>query len=333
LSKEQQCRTVIVGYGNAGRELQHPVLRELFGPNHPVLVVDPAPVREPLPGGRWVPDLAAAFEAIPDPAAPVFHVATPPATHADIVEDLVDRGARRIILEKPIADTLPDAYRIQRLGRRATILPVSVWLHSRVTERVEEIIASGAVGAVRSLHMEQSKPRFRRTLRSDSHRSALDVEMPHQVLLALALAGRTAQVVSAWDWPMEPWPDSLPSMGGATVRIAHPGGVTSTLVTDLTSPVRVRRLTVVGRRGRLVADYPVGREDDFGQIRVTGTPGRQVVADAPLTRFIATAYEYLTGVSGPAPRGDLALHVRCTEVLEQARAATRVSTRSLELTP
>ena len=150
------ARSVIVGYGRAGSGLHHRSLRTLFGHEHPVLAVDPLPVTEPVPGGHWMPSLADAIahlEASGTSAAEaVFHVATCPSLRPDYVEELVERGARRIILEKPIATTTVDARRIARFADVVTLLPVSVWLASRVTRLTEEIILSGEIGEVRGLH-------------------------------------------------------------------------------------------------------------------------------------------------------------------------------------
>lgn len=328
-------RSVIVGYGRAGRGLHHRALSALFGQDHPVLIVDPRPVLDPLPGGHWVGSLADGMSYIQSSgvelAKVVFHVTTSPMMHLSCVEELVDRGARFIILEKPVASTLDEAYRIVELGRRATILPVSVWLSSRVTHFVEEILRSGQIGELCSLYMEQSKPRFRRTMEADSHRSAFEVELPHQMLLALWLAGASEEVLSVHSWPMEMLGRTLPSMGGAAVEMLHESGVKSTLITDLTAPLRLRRLRAVGSLGEIVADYPVSQDDDFGQVRVSGSTQRVVIPDAPLSRFVEEAYQHFSEQT-PPPRGGLDLHLQSAELLERiSGCANPVPTRRLEL--
>lgn len=321
-SRAERRHSVIVGYGVAGRGLHHRTLCTLFGPEHSVLIVDPRFIGDPMGGAPWVASIADCMGALRsagvDPSEAVFHVTTSPSIHLTCIEELVGSGARRIIVEKPMAGTWHDAERIAELGQGAEILPVSVWLASRVTEVVEEVLGSGAIGALRSLHMEQSKPRFRRTIRSDSHGSAFDIELPHQVLLALALAGPAERAVSVHTWPMQLPDRSITSMGGAVVRLLHETGVASTLVTDLTAPTRLRRLHLVGTRGEIVADYPVSGDDDFGQVRVSGRARRKVVQDAPLSRFVEQAYGYFSGAGAP-PRGDVAMHLKCIALLESAR--------------
>jgi predicted dehydrogenase len=325
----RDLRPVIIGYGRAGRDLHHASLGELVGTDAEVMVVDPRRPRCPLPGARWMALLEEAVACLPDPRLGVFHVTTPAGEHRRTVEALVAADARQIIVEKPLAPTLDEARRIACLataGRR--VLPVSLWLSSAVTGRVEEVIAEGRIGVPVELRMEQSKPRFRRTMRCSGHRTAFEVELPHQVLLALHLGGPVERVLLASTWPME-LPDGglLPAMGGACLRLLHTSGMTSTLVTDLTAPVRMRRLQVTGTTAEVVADYPVSTDDDFGQVEVLGEPRRSVVADAPLTRLLHDAYGYFAGRCD-APRGDLALHLEAAELLETAAGLALTATRS-----
>ena len=311
---------VIVGYGRAGSELHHRCLRAVAGGPVDVVAVDPVRPRRLPPDVRWRPSLAAALSTV-DPERAVFHVATPVHTHLATVEALAAGGARRIVLEKPMAHTAADARRVAAVAAGGVqIVPVAVWPASTVTEHVARAIADGGIGTPRALHMQQSKPRFQRSRRGDAHRCAMEVELPHQLLLALHLAGPVAAVTRAAAWNMElPDGDRLPGMGGVAVTLAHTGGITSTLVSDLTSPIRIRRLRISGTAGRIVAHYPISGEDDVGQLHLPGRPGRTLVRDAPLTRFFDTAYRQFAGLPG-GPTGDLRMHVRVVELLETVAA-------------
>ncbi|GAB3862815.1 Gfo/Idh/MocA family oxidoreductase [Micromonospora andamanensis] len=314
---------VIVGYGRAGRDLHHRALRPFLDPHDTVIVVDPRPVPA-QPGIRWVATLAEAARALHAMSVPmrraVFHLTTPPAAHLAGVEHLVALGARQVILEKPIATSVAEARRIADLSSDIAIMPVSVWLESTTTAVVERAVAAGEVGRVTTLHMEQSKPRFRRNLAAtDAHTTPFDVELPHQMLLALHLAGADAAVESAVRWPMSSCDKYGHVMGGAAVTLTHGSAVTSTLLSDLTAPIRRRRLVVTGTHGQIVADYPLSSEDDYGQVRIRGRGDRQIVRDLPLSQFVRAAYDSRRGAS-PPPRGDLGMHVRSIELLDQARS-------------
>lgn len=303
-------RAVLVGYGHAGHDLHHRSLVAL-GRADELTVVDPVRPAPLTPGTRWVPDLDTALAGLPDVPACVFHVVTPVDQHLPVVRRLMHADARHVIVEKPITDTVDAAVEMSRWADR--VRAVGVWPASRITRRVTELLAAGRIGRPVTLHMDQSKPRFRRSATDTGHRSVFDVELPHQVLLALHIAGEVdgIEAVRSWESPL---PRGL---GGAEMVLRHAGGVTSTLRSDLTAPVRTRRLRVTGTLGAIVADYALGSDDDHGQVRVDGE-AREVLPDAPLTRFIDQAYEHAAG-RGPAP-GPVAEHVTVIRLLDRARS-------------
>ncbi|WP_265445385.1 Gfo/Idh/MocA family protein [Flexivirga meconopsidis] len=302
---------VIVGYGHAGRNLHRNALEQLGRPVD-LYAVDPAydasPDDVPL-----LPDLADCGTIAPIGDI-VFHVTTPPADHVPTVTKLVELGARSIIVEKPVARTPRDAWLLRSLGRNCEIVPMSVWPHSRVTTRVIELLAAGTIGAVRSLDFEQNKPRF---ARPDGHRSAFSVELPHQVLLALHLAGGDATVAQAASRPAPELGGTGCMMGGADLTLLHDNGVISTLRSDLTAPERRRRLRVTGDRGEIIADYPLGEGSHCGQVRVSDRPGRALIEDRPIDQFLDAAYSFFDG-NGPRPVCGLRLHQQTTVLLAEA---------------
>lgn len=74
-------------------------------------------------------------------------VATPNVTHAQITVDCLERGAA-VLVEKPIADTLADGWRICEASR-ATGLPVLVGhqrRHNPIMRKAKAIVAAGTLG-------------------------------------------------------------------------------------------------------------------------------------------------------------------------------------------
>ncbi|WP_030775512.1 Gfo/Idh/MocA family protein [Streptomyces sp. NRRL S-920] len=322
---------VLVGYGRAGRDLHHHSLRTLAEKGAlttgQVLVVDPAH-RDDLPhDAQWAPDLAAAVAALPEPDRGVFHLTTPAGQRLPALRQLLAAGARRFIVEKPLAPGANEARQMLALADSAgaQLIPMSVWPSSAVTQELVALLRAGRVGQPRSLRIEQHKPRFRRGLDDAAHSSALQVEMPHQVLLALHLFGTPCRLTAGDTWPL-PLPDVLvPALGGARVDLVHGGPedaeVTSTLVSDLTSPVRMRRLRLTGTEGEIVAHYPTGGDDPYGQLQIVGEESRRIIPDAPLTRLIEDAYRFHLG-EGPRPPGtDPALHLAAMDLLDAANTA------------
>ncbi len=308
---------VIIGYGRAGRDLHHASLRRLGRPE--IVAVDPRPVTAPRV--TWLPTVATALERV-DLDRAVFHVTTPVADHHAVIGWLAAAGARNVVVEKPIAATAGEARAIAALAGRTRIVPVGVWLSSAVTRRIEQAVADGVIGDLRSIRMEQMKPRFNRSAGAIDAAQATEVELPHQLLLALHLGGGPGELADTLTWGM-PMPDGteLPGAGGVDVTLRQPNRVTTRLMSDLTCPVRLRRLRVTGTRGTLVAHYPISSDDHTGQVILPGRD-RELVRDLPITQFLDAAYAYFAD-EGPPPPGDLALHVRVAELVEEATQHAR----------
>jgi predicted dehydrogenase len=310
--------TVIVGFGRAGRELHLRALRELEG-HRRVVAVDPV-VTRPVPQDVcWVPRLDDAFAQLDCPAQAVFHVTVPPAAHVPVCRELLVRGARRLIVEKPMARSVAEADRLVALAERygARMVPVAVWPHSRASRYLYPRIAGSPV----RLTFRQDKPRHRER---PAHRSSpWHVELPHQVLLSAYLAGPVASVAEASTWPAG-GDGRLP--GGARVVLHHVDGSVSELTSDLTSPVRRRWLRVRGPGLDLSVDYPCGTTDSVVRI-VERSRVPVVLPDRPLTAFVRAAYAELAG-EPDAGVVAMSVHLEAIRVLEEAeRVAVRAPAR------
>lgn len=306
---------VIVGYGRAGH-LHQRCLSDAVGGTIDMVIADPVKPKNLPPGAIWLPSLPEVLQVI-DPHLAVFHVTTPVQEHVRAVEILVDAGAEHIILEKPMAATGEQARRIAEVAReRADLAPVEVWTASAVTQKIMGIISDGSLGEITALRFEQHKPRFTRSSDDRAHDSAFQVELPHQILLALYLVGPAAKVQDVRVWPMAyPGGPCLPDRGGVRLALLHRNGVQSVLVSDLSSPVRMRRLQILAAND-LTAHFPIG-DDDIGCMR---TPGQRwtFVNDAPLTQFISSAYIRFAKKS-VTPDVDLSLHLQSMAILDEAR--------------
>ncbi|MFI0980751.1 Gfo/Idh/MocA family oxidoreductase [Streptomyces sp. NPDC021093] len=323
-------RTVIVGYGRAGRELHHVAMNEaattasagLHSPD--VIAVDPRRPASLPERTHWLADVR---ELARHPAADmdrtVFHLATPPGSRLPVLRALLDLGARAVVVEKPFAATRSEALamRAAAASAGAHLVPVAVWPSSTVTHRLSrELGEIGELGVLQRLVMEQSKPRPPRAGDGGvGHRSAFDIEMPHQLLLALHLAGPVSDVLAA---QTEPYPGGDPAvarLGGARLVVRHRSGVVSELVSDFTVSHRRRSLTALASHGWARGDYPLSADAREGVFESSRQRSAVALPDRPLTRFLADTYRYLAGDTGTPPAGtDLDLHVHATAVLALA---------------
>lgn len=324
-------RTLIVGLGHAGVDLHWTVLRrlresdpELFGPG-PALGYDPRPDAAPPPGEGLtrVRSLAEAAHRL-DPARTVVHLCTPPVARLELVRGLADLGFRRILVEKPLAVDLPAAEAIAALRRDAglDLTVVAHWLDSALTARVQEVVRSGRLGELRSIAFVQRKPRLSRTMLHEGHPTAFDAELPHSVGVALRLAGDARLVDAAWT-DMEVGNVRIPRMGTARLIVRHAGGRRTEIFSDLTSPIRERRVTFELTGGRLIGHYPNSQDDDHAHLRVvTGRQEtRSIFKDDSLTTFLRRVYrQYLDGADGTSEFG---LNMRVATLLSEAKAYCR----------
>jgi predicted dehydrogenase len=319
-------RTLVVGLGHAGIDLHWSVLRRLRAEQPsdpgPAYGFDPRPEAAPPPGSglRRVGSLAEAARRLP-PEETVVHVCTPPVARLDLVRGLADLGFTKILVEKPLAVDAAGAAGLAALRRDAglDLTVVAHWLDSALTVRALELVRSGRLGALRSIGFVQRKPRLRRTLLRAGHPTAFDIELPHSVGVALRLAGDAELVDAEWS-DMEVGEVRVPRTGTARLVVEHAGGVRTDIFSDLTSPVRERRVTLELEGGRVIGHYPGSQDDDHAQLRVRagGQETRAIFPDDSLTTFLRRVYrDHAAGADGSA---EFALNRRVVELLAEAKA-------------
>ena len=331
---QTMLRTLVVGLGRAGAGLHVPVLLRvrrrhprLFAPGA-ILAVDPdrAASAEAGATGRAELALVASLADARRQLAPeqtVVHVCTPPIGRVEVVGELLDLGFRRLVVEKPLAGRPGDLAPLVQLIRRsgAQVAVVAPWLASSLTDRLAALVAGAdrnGLGALREISVIQHKPRFRRSLTTHGHPTAFDIEVPHALGVVLRLAGDAEVSDAAWT-DLLLGGHHLPALGSARLGLTHRGGVRSDIFSDLTSPVRERRITLHFDRGTAIGHFPGNSDDEYAQLRVTGaTPtGTEVFPDDSLSAFMVRAYTRL--LAGSSFEEDFAGHVRAVELLVHAK--------------
>ncbi|QGG55159.1 Gfo/Idh/MocA family oxidoreductase [Paenibacillus sp. B01] len=329
----EPLRSLLVGFGRAGRELHLPCLRKAAAlPSlrgrlqGPVGVLDPG-----LTGEEAAPPDAALLAGWPEaardypPERTVVHVCTPPGQHAEAAEQAARHGYRRLIVEKPLAGTLEEADAILSLQRRCglDLLVVANWLSSALYKTIRQRMESGRLGRLRSIDACQNKARLSRSLRQPGHDSAFDVELPHLAALALALGGEAAQVTGAAAEDMVVGERRLPMLGRAELTLQHAAGAVSRIRSDLMSPVRERRLELEFDDAAVTGYFPASGDDSYSWLEVRSLDGRIVeqlwLEDDPLTAVLEEFYLYYAGI-GSSPLSGAAFNRAVMKVLEDAKA-------------
>lgn len=316
--------TLIVGLGRAGRGLHAPSLAKvraaapaLFAPG-PVMGHDPHAGE--VDGVLRFSSLEEAARHRP-PRDTVVHLCTPPRQRARSLERLARLGYHRIIVEKPLAPDLVELAAIARLRRRwdLDLTVTTPWSASTLSARLLGIRRSQTFGALRAITVFQHKPRFSRTLESPVHPTAFDIEVPHALAMAVTLAGG-ADVVAAELDDMVLGRTRLPGLGGARLDLVHHTGVRTRIESDLTAPLRERRIVLEFDEAVLTGHYPCSEADHTAQLMVTvpgEEPVRSIFVDDALTELLHSCYaRYSRHRREP---GDLPVHVEAVRLLSEAK--------------
>ncbi|MEU3609764.1 Gfo/Idh/MocA family oxidoreductase [Streptomyces sp. NPDC035033] len=318
---------LIVGLGRSGAGLHLRALRTARDRSPdawrgPVIAVDPRPgERAPVPDGVTVtPSLERARALLP-PDRAVVHVCTPPATRLAVLAELCAAGYRDLIVEKPLAVGAGERAAVAELCARhgLRLAVVAHWPASALADRLRELIASGRFGRLLRVDIAQHKPRFTRSLRADDgHPTAFDVELPHSLGLVLSLVG-PAETTGARLTDLRVGETVRPGLGSALLELRHANGVRTRIVSDLTAPVRERRIALAFERGTAVGHFAPSDADDHVQLDVGGR--REVFRDDALAAFLLRTYARFAGVPAEDPSwaADLALHADAVRLVDEAK--------------
>jgi predicted dehydrogenase len=240
----RQLRVAVIGYGYWGSKHVR-VLSSIPGVD--VTVVDGDPERRRDAAAHYPAlGVAPALEAVAgDLDAAV--VATPPASHASVAMQAVDRGLH-VLVEKPLTTSVEDA---ERLVDRATARGVHLMVghtfeFNSAVWKLRELVRSGALGRI--LYVD--------TARLSLGRYQKDVDVvwdlaPHDISIVSYVLDEMPVPAAAW---------THCNLGGVHADVAHlrldfPGLRAQAFVhVSWLSPDKVRRVTLVGEKKMAVYD-------------------------------------------------------------------------------
>jgi phthalate 4,5-cis-dihydrodiol dehydrogenase len=175
-----------------------------------VAAADPRPEATRRFAGEFGGRVYASVEALcADGEVDVVYVATPHQFHADHVEAAA-AGGKHVLVEKPMAVTLDECGRMIAAAERANVRLIVGHSHSFDAPilRAREIIASGALGAVRMINAQYYtdflyRPRRPEELVTAQGGGAVFSQAAHQVDIVRLLGGGRVRSVraqtGAWD--------------------------------------------------------------------------------------------------------------------------------------
>lgn len=215
--------------------------------------------------GHWGAKLLRSFEALPtvrietvcDRNTPyqkailndrvqAVVIATPPSTHYAIASYALTHG-KHVFVEKPMTKTVTHANKLIELARqkRLAILVDHTYVYAKPIQKIQELIADGILGKIL----------FIESVRTNLGRFSLDSD----VLWDLA-----PHDVSICNYVLQKTPTEVFAHGSAHVvtdlqdradmHLVYVGGTDAYIRVSWLSPVKERRLTVVGAKKMLVWD-------------------------------------------------------------------------------
>ncbi|UUP16438.1 Gfo/Idh/MocA family protein [Nitratireductor thuwali] len=240
-------------------------------------------------------------------------MALPPQFHAEYAIKIV-RAGKDVLVEKPIALTVPDAQRaVDAAHETGRVLMVGHVLRFHPAfEKLKSLIDDGELGTVRYIHSHRlGLGKFH------TENDALWDLAPHDLSMILAITGSAPVEVRGEGAALL---DHLSDFAHLHMRFAN--GLRSHLFTSRLNPYRERRLTVVGTRAMAVFDdvEPWGRKlavyrhavwQDSGQWAfTTNEPSYVDVKEGmPLTRELEHFIDCIATRGQPRTSGEEAIDV------------------------
>ncbi|MFE5701765.1 gfo/Idh/MocA family oxidoreductase [Rhodococcus sp. ACS1] len=281
------------------------------------------------PEARILPSLDAAAALDADTAV----VVTPPSSHLAVASALAERGLD-LVIDKPLAASLPDAQAIVDVAERAGVR-AAVTLQHRYKEaavRARQLLADGAIGTLRSatvtVPLWRPDSYYAEAGRGTWDRDgggALITQAIHTLDLYLSLTGPARSVVAA----------SSTSRGRLeaedTIHLLIDQGTHAASVTASTAawPGGAETIHLFGDAGqlRLVGDSLV-RIGDGARTLVDGTVDASGPDPLSMSAWFRSLYEdvFTSWAAGAAPLSDARSGLRVQSVIDAAYRSAAAGT-------
>ncbi|WP_178133263.1 Gfo/Idh/MocA family protein [Vineibacter terrae] len=276
----------LVGFGRWGRH----IFRDLRALGATVHVAVPGDASRQAAAEAGAASVQANLSALPEVDG--YMVATPTATHAQVIAALLARN-RPIFVEKPLTNDVDAArHLVEQAADRLFVM--DKWRYHPGIRALAQQARSGALGeilAVRTLRLGWDNP----------HRDvdAVWILLPHDLSIVLEILGALPAAQAAFS--------TVPGRPGSDlIAVLHdgPGSAQVTIEVSSHHPTSRRAVVVVGTKG--VAQLPDSYDDRI--LTAAGVPGEMtskptdiaVGGEMPLLLELEAFVAHLRG--GPPPR-------------------------------
>ncbi len=269
-------------------------------------------------------------ELLIDPRIEAVFIATPPATHHDLVERALQAG-KHVLVEKPLAVNVAQAEDLigQANAAERVLMPGHTFLYSPPVDKVRELIQAGELGETYFV----TSSRMNLGMYQDGG-VILDLA-PHD--LSILLYWLDSPVISVSASAQSVFQTGVHETAFLTINFAN--NATANVQISWLAPRKVRQMVVVGSKrmvhyddaatDEIVRVYDRGMEfespSSFGEYKLTYRAGDMVApritAAEPLALEIA---DFVSAIrTGEAPRSDTLLGLEVVLALEAAETSLR----------
>jgi predicted dehydrogenase len=280
-------------------------------------------------------------QVLTDPSVDAVAIATPAATHAQVVKAALTAG-KHVLVEKPLAARLEDAVALVRAAEeRGLVLMLDyTYCYTSVVNRLRELIRGGGVGTLQYLD----------SVRINFGLVRHDVDVlwdlaSHDIAILNSVCPEGAEPVAVAAHGADPLGLGRISVGYLSIRLAN-GGIAHTHVNWL-SPTKIRTMIVSGSKRTLVwndldprqrlAIYDMGVQVPSGQgmLPADYQLGDMVVPAIPEEEALGTVMATFARaiVHGDQPLTDGRAGLQVLATLEAAHQSMRLDGAFVPLEP
>jgi predicted dehydrogenase len=267
-------------------------------------------------------------EVLDDPSVDAVSIATPPSTHAELVEQAL-RAGKHVLVEKPLATTSAAAEPLIDLAESTglILMPGHTFLYSPAVNKVRALIDSGELGEIYFITSS------RMNLGIYQPDGVVNDLGPHDLSILLYWIDRPVSMVSASGSTV--FQDGVPET--AFLTLSFDQGPTANVQLSWLAPHKVRQTIIVGSKRMVVYDdaatdgavriydrgFDFTEPSNFGEYQLTYRSGDMIVPRLDASEPLGLELEDFAKAieSGATPRSNAQLGVEIVRILEAAHTS------------
>ncbi|TLU81753.1 MAG: hypothetical protein FDX21_09190 [Chlorobium sp.] len=192
----------------------------------------------------------------------LIDICTPTETHKNVIQEMVSRGFKYFIVEKPLVTKLKDIEWLKSLNIYIEVM--QNYLFSQATKKMIELIRQNEI-IPKLMFSFFCKNRTQDTLEMRGFTETIPphiftIEIPHQLYLATELLG-SAKLVSTYTQNMVIGHNIYKDHGFGFINLNHNNSVNSYHFSCLFSDICIRKIFIIDTNNRnIIIDYPNNKE-------------------------------------------------------------------------